>query len=293
MLEEIYQKIDQYKKNGWNTIIVLLIISCMLFLLLVYRLFNAQKVTFLLLAFGSVVTASLIIAIIVIVKNSKKINKLVQEELLPYMLRQVSIDYQMTDDVFMKEEVIRSLIISRYGSFKSFKIVKGNVNHIPVRFSFIYDIVSTGQSSYDVFSGTYISFQTNQKVDGFVQLRDKGRAEKNKKLEIDTHQYKSGIANRFSDIRFFTSQDYLAEKYFTEELVKLYSEIKKEYKKGFYLTIMDKELVIGIHNRKNLFQFGFFKKLNQECIDKQLKEYHKLNHIINEITKYINDYINN
>lgn len=293
MLEDIYQKISKYRKNGWSAIIGFIIVQCVLIYLIINAMHNNDKVIFYLVIYVFISICSSIITFNVKYKNFKKINQLLNEELLPYILRQTNADFQMTDGVFTKEEVIRSLIISRYGSFKSFNIVKGIVNLIPVHFSFISNVISTGQSSYDVFSGTYIRFQTNQIVDGLIQLRDKGRAEKNKKLAVNTHQYKGDIANRFSDIRFYTSQDLLAEKYITEELVKLYLELKKEYKKGFYLAVKDKELVIGIHNRKNLFKFGFFKKVNQEFVDKLLIEFRKLDHIIYEITKYINQYFEN
>jgi len=289
MLEEMYQKINQCKKNGWNAFFLMMFIHSCFGAYLIYLAVNHEEMVLAVMMYIIVFVVTVPGLFIVMIKNTKKMNQIINDELIPYLLRQTNYEYQLTDTVFTKDEVLKSLIISRYGSFKSLNIVKAIINGINLRFSFITNFISSGQSSYDVFSGTYISFVTSRSIGGFIQLRDKGKAEKNKKLGIEMHLYKGEVAKRFSDIRFYTSNDLLAETYISDKLVKIYEELKTEYKKGFYLTLMDHELVIGIHNRKNLFKLGFNSKINDEKVEKHLSEFQKLNRVIVIASRYINE----
>ncbi len=292
MLDEIYQKVNEYKRKTWQFWIVYMIITVLMALFFVYRIINKQNNIIPLIALITFFIVGMIVCIVVNIKNTKSINRIVQEDLMPYILRQVNHEFQLTDEMFKKEDVIKSLFISRYGSFKSSHVIKGMNDNIPFKFGFITNYISAGQTYYEVFSGTYLVFTLNQSIDGFIQIRDKGRAEKNKKLDIDRHAYKGEIANRFSDFKFFTSQDLLAETYITPDLVKLYAEIKKEFKKGFYLSIVNNKLVVGIHDRKNLVAFSFIKKMNNEWVEERIVKLRKMNHIIRKITHYIHENLN-
>lgn len=289
MLEEIFQKINQYKKNNLLIFLNITFINLCFGIYLIYRGIMHQEMTLFVVSFIFLLISDILVFIIVVIQNSKKINEIINEQLMPYMLRQINYDYQLTDVKFTKDEAMKSLMISRYGSFKSLNIVKGITNDIPYRFSYVTNYVSSGQSYQDVFSGTYISFTHTKIIDGIVQLRDKGRIEKNKKSGVVTHQYKGGISDRFRDIKFFTSQDLLGETLITEDLVRLYGILKNAYKKGVYVSITKHELIVGIHNRKNLFQLGLFKKINQDRVEKYLVEFRKIDRIICETSTYIKD----
>ncbi len=293
MIEEIYQKINTFKENSLHTFIFASIINCLFIFYLIYRAILNQTMVIVVIIFIVVFLLDSLWYFSRMFSNSKQINIILLEQLIPYMLNQVNYEFQLSNEKFLKEDTIKSLFISKYGSFSSYQIVKGTINHIPIRFSYVTSIISNGKSSYDVFSGTYLSFKLQKKYDGIIQLRDKGRIEKNKKLDLVCHPFIGEIVNKYPNIHCFTNHDRLAVQLMSENLFALYDEIKKETKKGLYLSIFEDELVIGIHDRNNLFRFPALKKINSELYDKKISLFNKIYRVIDVTAQYINDNLNN
>lgn len=81
--------------------------------------------------------------------------------------------------------------------------------------------------------------------------------------------------NQYPNTNVYINQVLLADDFINKPL-NLYEMIKK----GFYMSIIDNEIVIGIHNRKNYLNFGYLLKVNQEKIDQKREELSKLGRLI-------------
>lgn len=288
MLEDIFQRINSYRKKNLRLLLLFSFFNTALIVFFIYQVANNQRTTALTLAIFITIALDYLLLLVIVLVNYNKARKIQQNEITPYLIRNVNNNWKLTEDVFKKEEELNSLIINRYGSFKSLKIVRGMEQDIPFSFGYVTNVVSAGQTSNDVFSGTYFSFQLPMKYSGIIQLRDRGRPSKYKRLNLVCIKYDSKVTEPFKEIKCYTNNSLLADKLITYEFIQFYLGLKRDFKKGFYLSLIDNKLVIGIHNRKNYLSFSMFEKINQENFNQKVEQLRKLEVLIRKTCQLIN-----
>lgn len=281
MLDNIIGELNNYRKKALIFLLGTLVINI---LILGYLIFVNKNHLYIVIGSVSLVIIDNIFLLIVLISIYKKSVKEQQEELFPLLLKDVNFNWYLDITKFVKEETLCSLFIERYGTFSSSKKITGKLNNIDYEFGFISNVISTGQSASDVFIGTYIKLSLEDEHNGIIQIRDKGRPTKTKDLKLKKFENQLTLNN--TELKFYTNNEDMANKLLTNDLISLYMDIKRNYKKGIYLTIVDDKFIIGIHNRKNILKFSLFKKLDFNLINERKKALRSIYKIIEKTSNY-------
>ena len=257
---------------------------------LIYYLTISDQINLILMVtLISVVLLFLVILLISMIKTHKEVKIFTKEILLPELIRQINSDLLVQNKLFIKDEALDSYFIHKSGSFKSTNIIADSKQS---EFAFVSNYISNGQSPQEIFSGTYLSLKLANHYDDMVQIRIKGKPNKNKQnyltIKKITNDWTEQI-NQYEQLSFFASNEQKFTELVTNDMVSLFKELNDLLPKGkIIMTIYKNKCIIGVHDRYNYNSHALFKQFSEQSLKGKVNHLTMINTIINKTKAYIN-----